>query len=63
MVLAILIAAVIVTLGVGASWAAWRRNQKPAELRGDWWAEFERQFRAYAARDPARSRRVRNRPR
>lgn len=22
--------------------------RRPPELRGDWWADFERQFRAYA---------------
>jgi hypothetical protein len=26
----------------------WRRT--PAELRGNWWAEFEAEFRAYARR-------------
>jgi hypothetical protein len=27
-----------------------RRHQKPAELRGDWWSQFEADFRAYATR-------------
>lgn len=62
MILAILIAAVVLALGVGAIWTARRRAQMPAELRGDWWPQFERQFRAYAAEhDPARSHRRRNR--
>lgn len=30
---------------------AWlRRRQAPPQVRGDWWAQFEREFRAYAAR-------------
>lgn len=64
MILAILIAAVIVALGVGAIWRARRRAQTPTELRGDWWPQFERQFRSYAAqRGVARPRPLRNRPR
>lgn len=27
-----------------------RRRDTPRELRGDWWPQFEQQFRAYAAR-------------
>lgn len=27
-----------------------RWRQTPRELRGDWWADFEHQFRAYATR-------------
>jgi hypothetical protein len=26
------------------------RARTPGELRGDWWPEFEREFRAYARR-------------
>lgn len=64
MILAILIAAVVLALGVAAICAARRRAQMPTELCGDWWPQFERQFRAYAAEhDAARSRRLRNRPR
>lgn len=63
MILAILIAAVVLALGVGAIWAARRRAQTPVDLCGDWWPEFERQFRAYAAQhDAARARQVRHRP-
>lgn len=39
-----LVAALIV-LGVFKA-TDWHR--RPAELRGDWWNRFERQFRAYA---------------
>jgi hypothetical protein len=31
-----------------------RRVRRPADLRGDWWAQFERDFRAYASRQPRR---------
>jgi hypothetical protein len=42
---------------------ALRRSRTPDELRGDWWTEFEREFRAYA-RTSARfqPRRRRQRP-
>jgi hypothetical protein len=26
-----------------------RRQRTPSDLRGNWWADFERQFRGYAA--------------
>jgi hypothetical protein len=29
--------------------SVWRSGRVPAELRGDWWSRFERDFRAYAA--------------
>jgi hypothetical protein len=35
-----------------------RRQRTPAELRGNWWGDFERQFRAYAA-EATRHRRTR----
>jgi hypothetical protein len=38
---------VMVTLVYGlVRLSTWRNT--PVELRGDWWARFERQFRAYA---------------
>jgi hypothetical protein len=33
-----------------------RAHRTPAELRGDWWPEFERQFRSYTATHRARIR-------
>jgi hypothetical protein len=35
------------------------RNAAP-DLEGDWWTEFEQQFRAYAARQEASHRRLEN---
>lgn len=40
------------------------RQDKPKDLRGDWWVRFEREFRAYATRQgapTAHDRRRRNR--
>jgi hypothetical protein len=34
---------------------AWRAR-RPRELRGDWWPEFEREFRVYARRAASRHR-------
>ena len=31
-----------------------RRRRTPPELRGNWWPEFEREFRAYASRSANR---------
>jgi hypothetical protein len=31
-------------------WYGRRRGGAPTELSGDWWPEFEREFRAYVAR-------------
>jgi hypothetical protein len=55
---------VAVTLGFGAYGIvqAIREHRTPPELRGDWWARFEREFRAYAAR-PSRPPRDRRRQR
>lgn len=42
----------LVALGVGTAWRfglpAVRRWRMGAQLRGDWWSRFEREFRAYA---------------
>jgi hypothetical protein len=61
------IVALLVTVGVAIGvlliWSAARNQRCPAELRGDWWSAFEREFQAYAARtartpnrDPGRRR-------
>jgi hypothetical protein len=49
-VLALVVVALVVACGAGAIFAAVGRLRTPAELRGDWWREFEREFRAYARR-------------
>jgi len=53
----------IVVLAIAAAALLWlgvevvREFRTPAELRGDWWRKFEREFRAYAQRHnpPSRS--------
>jgi hypothetical protein len=35
--------------------SGWRRRRTPPELRGDWWQQFEREFRAYVASSAGRS--------
>ena len=55
-VLAIVLAALAVACGTAAIFAAIRRMRTPAELRGDWWSEFEREFRAYATNGDRRGR-------
>lgn len=48
-----------VACGMAMIFLATRRLRTPPELRGDWWSDFEREFRAYAARTarPPRRRR------
>jgi hypothetical protein len=41
-----LVAAAAIVAHVALS--AWREHRTPAELRRDWWPQFEREFRAYA---------------
>lgn len=45
----IAIAAVVLTFCVSLAIVRLRRQRTPSELRGNWWADFERQFRAYDA--------------
>ena len=43
--------AVVLTSLVGyLAWSTWRLHGTPSDLRGDWWPQFEREFRAYADR-------------
>jgi hypothetical protein len=60
-VLAIVLVALAVAAGTCAILVALRRRRTPPELRGDWWGQFERDFRAYATRAarPPRDRRHR----
>jgi hypothetical protein len=51
-VIALLVVAALLLLPIAIRlfWPAVRRRRTPAELRGDWWPQFEREFRAYALR-------------
>lgn len=49
MILFALIGIAVLVAFVPAGAVGFRRRQKPAELRGDWWSRFEADFRAYAA--------------
>jgi hypothetical protein len=63
--LAIVLVAVATAAGMCAILVARRRRRTPPELRGDWWGQFERDFRAYAAgaaRSPRDRRRRRGEP-
>lgn len=44
------IAVALTVLGTLAIWAA-GPGRTPRDLRGDWWARFERDFRQYASGD------------
>ena len=59
--LAIVLVVLAVACGTAAIFAAVRRLRTPAELRGNWWAEFEREFRAYARTSKNADRRGRHR--
>jgi hypothetical protein len=60
--LLIIVLAIALIAGVAAAaiyHVAGGRNAAP-DLEGDWWTEFEQQFRAYAARHEASHRRLEN---
>lgn len=50
MILLVVIAVLAVAVAMRVSLVALRRHRMAAELRGDWWPRFEREFRAYANR-------------
>ena len=52
--LTLILVALTVVLGTCAICLAVRRLRTPPELRGDWWPQFEREFRAYASRSAKR---------
>lgn len=56
----ILIATALAIAGVGAY--LWHRRRIPEPLRGDWWSEFEREFRTYARTEAQRGHGARRRP-
>lgn len=49
MLIPIIAIALAVMAGVTLLITRARAQRRPAELRGDWWSAFERDFRAYAA--------------
>ena len=58
MVLLLELGVALAVLVVCVLLSTWRRVRTPRELRGDWWARFESDFRAHAGRgstsaDPA----------
>ena len=58
--LTLILAVLTVVLGACVIYCAVRRMRTPPELRGDWWPEFEREFRAYASRAAERGREPRH---
>ncbi len=49
----------LITIGLAVALTAFamitaHRRESPKQLRGDWWSEFEREFRAYAERTTRR---------
>ena len=50
MIIGMIVISVVVLAFCGwVASARLRRQRTPPDLRGNWWADFERQFRAYAA--------------
>jgi hypothetical protein len=61
-VVALILVFIAVAVGAYGIFRGIREHRTPPELRGDWWDQFEREFRAYASRN-ARSTRDRRRQR
>ena len=59
MILLAVFVVLAVALAVDIAVSAWRERRTPAELRDDWWPQFEREFRAYADRAARRAENVR----
>lgn len=55
--IALVAIALIGALGAGVLLTMVCKRRRPRELQGDWWARFERDFRAYVARSRPPSRR------
>ena len=49
MLIGIIVIVLAVTAGITLVIIRAHAQRRPAELRGDWWSAFERDFRAYAA--------------
>lgn len=62
-VVALILLALAMVAGMYGIFRAICEHRTPPELRGDWWSQFEREFRAYASRGarPPRERRRRQR--
>lgn len=52
----IAVSAVVLACCVYLAIVRLRRQRTPSDLRGNWWADFERQFRAYDAEGRRRRR-------
>jgi hypothetical protein len=50
MILLVLLALILLAVALRLAIPAVRRWRMAAELRGDWWPRFEREFRSYAQR-------------
>jgi hypothetical protein len=50
MVFVVLVALLVFVVTMRCGLRLLRRRRMAAELRGDWWPRFERDFRAYASR-------------
>jgi hypothetical protein len=50
MILLMFLAVILIALALRLAVPALRRHRMAAELRGDWWPQFEREFRSYASR-------------
>lgn len=60
--LVIIVLAIVLAAGVAAIAVCYSRRERKSsvDLEGDWWTDFETQFRAYAARQSAHHRRLEN---
>lgn len=59
MIALLVIISLLLAFGARMLWVARRQTTTPAELRGDWWPQFEQEFRAYAKRSENRPHRAR----
>jgi len=53
----IIVLVLVAAAGIGGMARAWWCRRNPAPLRGDWWTDFERDFRRWAASRPQPRRR------
>lgn len=59
MIAVLVLVSLFLAVGLRMLWVARCHRNTPDELRGDWWPQFEQEFRAYAKRtanrpDPSR---------
>jgi hypothetical protein len=48
MSLVLMLLIVVALIVLAGAMIAWRRHRTPAPLRGNWWANFERDLQVYA---------------